>query len=208
MTTYSNLQEVAPPAVEPITLELAKQHLRVDNSGDDALIPYYISAARQWAEDYLGWVLAKRQFQWTVMQQPPTGAWPYVALPFPVAIYPLWYPWPAVQQQWLDLPRGPLISVDEISVGTWGQPDVTLDATTYDVDAGTGRIRMRPPANGQNDHVAVLFTAGFTNVPANVTTALLMLTAFLYENRGDAGGEMPMVARTLMQTIRRVNFGG
>lgn len=37
---------------EPVTLERAKQHLRVVNNDEDALITSYITAAREYAEKY------------------------------------------------------------------------------------------------------------------------------------------------------------
>lgn len=40
-------------AVEPVTLDEAKKHLRVEFNDDDALIEGLIVAARQWAEDFL-----------------------------------------------------------------------------------------------------------------------------------------------------------
>ena len=43
---------VTPAASEPITLEEAKNFLRVDGSDDDALIGALISAAREMCEQY------------------------------------------------------------------------------------------------------------------------------------------------------------
>lgn len=43
---------ISPPSVEPITLEEAKQHLRVDGNDDDLLIQSLIKQAREWCEDY------------------------------------------------------------------------------------------------------------------------------------------------------------
>jgi uncharacterized phiE125 gp8 family phage protein len=44
------LKLVTPPAEEPVTLAVAKAHLRVDISDDDTLIPYYLAAARRLCE--------------------------------------------------------------------------------------------------------------------------------------------------------------
>jgi hypothetical protein len=46
---------------EPVSLELAKQHLRVLDGGEDALIQGYITAARRWVENYTGHILVQRE---------------------------------------------------------------------------------------------------------------------------------------------------
>lgn len=45
--------------VEPVTLEEAKAQCRVEFDTDDALISAYITAARQWAEGFLGFSLTR-----------------------------------------------------------------------------------------------------------------------------------------------------
>lgn len=51
---------------EPVSLELAKQHLNVDISDDDLLIELYIVAARENAENYLN-----RTIPWLDDASPP-----------------------------------------------------------------------------------------------------------------------------------------
>jgi len=48
------LELISPPAVEPVTLDEAKAHLKVDTTDDDALIATLISAARAKAEWHTG----------------------------------------------------------------------------------------------------------------------------------------------------------
>ena len=56
----------AEPSTEPVTLAEARAHLRLDTFGsppahpEDDLISLYISAARQFCEDYLGHSIAYR----------------------------------------------------------------------------------------------------------------------------------------------------
>lgn len=45
---------ITPPTTEPLSLEEAKQHLRIDGSEDDSLILSLIKQAREWCEDYQG----------------------------------------------------------------------------------------------------------------------------------------------------------
>ena len=51
------MQLLTPPAGEPVSLEEAKLHLRVDFNDDDGLIQMLISSARQAAE-----TITNRQF--------------------------------------------------------------------------------------------------------------------------------------------------
>ena len=37
-----------------VSLELAKAHMRIDDSGEDELVSLYIDAAEQWAGNYIG----------------------------------------------------------------------------------------------------------------------------------------------------------
>ncbi|KGM99579.1 phage head-tail connector protein [Clostridium botulinum] len=43
---------ITPPSVEPITLEEAKHHLRIDGNDDDLLISSLVKQAREWCEDF------------------------------------------------------------------------------------------------------------------------------------------------------------
>lgn len=46
------IKMITSPVVEPITLEEAKQHLRVDGNDDDLLIVSLIKQAREWCENF------------------------------------------------------------------------------------------------------------------------------------------------------------
>ena len=49
------------PVIEPVTLQEAKQHCRVDCDADDELICGYITAAREWAESFLNKPLVRHE---------------------------------------------------------------------------------------------------------------------------------------------------
>lgn len=55
---------VTPATVEPVTLEEAKAHLRVDHDADDGLISSLITAAREAVERFTGRALAAATYRW------------------------------------------------------------------------------------------------------------------------------------------------
>lgn len=50
---FLSLNLIQGPNAEPVSLALAKQHLRIDFDDDDTYIPVLITAAREWCETYL-----------------------------------------------------------------------------------------------------------------------------------------------------------
>lgn len=213
MPTFSALRVVTAPATEPVSLQAAKKHLRVTQDDQDDLIATYLTAARAWAEDYLGRALITQQLRWYIAREHPTGAYPFVSLPFPVTIYPLWYPWPDVMHRPLEMPRAPVQTIDRVSYGKWDGTETALDASAYGTDVNLGRLHLAGGAVPQShDYLAITFTAGYgldgSVVPSPITLGILLLLAWLYENRGDAAGELPVAAKRLFDMNRRVTFGG
>ena len=46
---------------EPVSVDTAKLHLRVTDTSEDTLIGGYITAAREWVENYTGQILVQRE---------------------------------------------------------------------------------------------------------------------------------------------------
>jgi uncharacterized phiE125 gp8 family phage protein len=63
---YRSLTTLTPPAVEPVTLAEAKQHLRVDTDTDDGYISSLITAAREWCEAYCDETFIHAQYRMTL----------------------------------------------------------------------------------------------------------------------------------------------
>jgi hypothetical protein len=211
---YTGLSVLAGPALEPVTVELARQHLRIDYDDDDNLIATYIATARSLAESYMARALISQQLRYSVSDAPPGPQWPLTAVT-PV-ILPLWLPYPLVFQQPIRLPRSPVISIDRVAVSHTGQlvDQVMTPETdyTYDLTASPARLLLKPtaqPALGQ--HVLIDFTAGFgtdaTTIPPEIVMAVLFGTTWLNEHRGDDGSEMPGAFYALMTPYRLVGFG-
>lgn len=209
---FSSLQVIAGPASEPVSVDLARRHLRVDHTDEDDLIAAYITGARTWAEGYLGRAMVSQQLRYTISQSAPPGGYPMLSMPLSLLVLPMWFQWPLAQQGSLRLPLQPVVSVDDIRYGQWGQADTVLvPDTDYDVDLRAGQLQIHPGSQIlPNDHLSVTFTAGYSGnavLPGTFVPAILILTAFLYENRGDVAAEMPKAAEMLLTPHRLVAFG-
>ena len=176
---------------------------------DDEVIKLYVASARSWIEEFLGRVLVKQTLRWTMAQSSPSfGAFPGISV-----IIPQWVTWGFLQQRPLELPRSPVQSISQVSYGTWGQADTIADPSTYDTDVVGSPARFRLPAAAlslNSDHVSVDFVAGYPSpdsVPAPIRHAILLLAPFMYEQRGDADGDMPAVVQRLLWPYRIVTFG-
>lgn len=165
------LQLRAGPLTEPVSLETAKTHLRIDGTEDDLLITSLITAARIFIETSIAKIMVSQN--WSCFRD----AWPSSGT--------------------LHLPLSPLLSVDEIRLHSDGSFTV-LDSTDYAVDfiSRDPRIRLLsgpPPADTTRplNRIEVQFTAGFgaeaANVPDDLVQAVLMLTTHWYEQRAPVG---------------------
>ncbi|MBV9571448.1 MAG: phage head-tail connector protein [Alphaproteobacteria bacterium] len=182
-----SLQLITPPAVEPVTLADAKLHLKVDTSDDDALIARLIIAARARAEWHTGRALNTQS--WILW----LDGWPLCA-PIEIAL-------------------PPLQGVSSVTVYAPNDSASVIDPAAYQVDAASAPARLAlkstvlPPINLRAmNAVAVAFTAGYgsaaTDVPAGIRDAILELTAFLYEHRGEAPAELPLDILALLSPFR------
>lgn len=160
---------ITPPALEPITLADAKEHLRIDGTADDAYLTGLISVARETCENYTRMAFL-------------TQTWDMVLDATGFCI---------------DLPRPPLQSVTGIYVTDDVAVETTVDPLSYRVDmiSEPGRVFLKPgytwPYYTSPAGFRVRYTAGYTtaaSVPNGLRKAVKLLTAYLYENRGEAKG--------------------
>lgn len=163
---------VTPPAFEPIDVQAAAQHMRLDQDvidQDNALIGQLVTVATghlDGRDGLLGRALIKQT--WTM------------TLPRFVRAIEILLP--------------PLISIDEISYFDSQGAVQILDLQTITVEGigDTAPAILRPlsfwPATADRaEAVSITFTAGFgpapENVPGPIRQALLLYVAHLYENR-------------------------
>jgi uncharacterized phiE125 gp8 family phage protein len=192
-----SLEFITPPAIEPVTLEEAKAHLKVDTSDDDDLIARNIAAARVRIELHLGRALITQSWiQWL-------DCWPANGI--------------------IEVSLPPLQSVTSITTYAPDNTPTVLDPATYQVDAVSQPARIIFPCSfgvpalpdfvpglRRANSIAVAFTAGYgdaaTDVPAPIIEAILELIAFSYENRGEAEADMPLDALALLSPYRILNL--
>jgi uncharacterized phiE125 gp8 family phage protein len=185
---------VAAPAREPVTLQQAKDHLRVDAAVDDSVIDPLIKTARQHIEDFSHRALI-------------TQTWDLFLDEFPGIIL---------------MPKPPLQSVTQIQYLDTAGVKQTLASTEYKVDVTRhpGRIvpawgKSWPLTRNEINAVEIRFVAGHgdnpPDLPSPIIQTLLLIVAHLYENReattnGSKSNELPLGARDLLMPYRNVRL--
>jgi uncharacterized phiE125 gp8 family phage protein len=196
------LSLVTGPALEPVSLDEAKQHCRIDSTADDGLVAGYLFAARQYVELLTNRPLITQTFDFFIDRDGPvTDA----------------FEWRG-NRRLIELPRAPAIAVTSITYVDTNGATQTLAANQYavDVTSNIGRIEpafgvVWPCVRNQNKAITVRFTAGYgTNpgdVPMPINQAILLTVGHWYENRetvviGQTPTELPIAAMSLIAAYR------
>lgn len=196
---------VTAPAVEPLTLAQAKEHLRVDESihDEDGLIEGLIVAAREYAETFTHralitqtWDLKLDGFPWTSQ-------------------------FAALGTLAIELPKPPVQSITSVTYIDFAGVTQTWSAALYDTDLPSGpmasRARLQPayqqiyPVTRYVPNAAtVRFVAGYGAngyaVPGSIVAAMKILIASWYDagrmaidvGLRAAAIEVPMTAHALL----------
>ncbi|MFN8493838.1 MAG: head-tail connector protein [Caldilineaceae bacterium] len=213
------LKLVTPPAGEPVSLDEAKRHLRIDIDDDDLLIGGLITAAREVCE------LQSRRALLTQAYDLVLEAWPgddrlYQRTqmhPYQLRTSLQLWPRPVLP---IKLPRPPLQTVSSVTYTDYAGITNSLATTDYIVDADSepGRVlpaynKMWPSAVLQpGPAIRVRFTCGYgaaSAVPQIYKQALLLLVGHFYENREEvvvSGNvnmvQLPMAVESLLALDR------
>lgn len=172
---------VTPPASEPLTLQEAKDHLRLEVGDDDAQVTDAIKAARQWAEAYL----------WRGIV---TQTWELLRPGFPC-------------EDGFELPKGNLGTVSFVKYLDSSGALQTWSSSNYLVDSASepGRVLLPfgavwPTTLQQWNSVQVQYTVGWAvgDVPVPIKNALKLLVSQFYEQR------TPEIVGTI---VSQVSFG-
>jgi uncharacterized phiE125 gp8 family phage protein len=209
---YAALRVIRAPATEPVSVDLARQHCRIDQNDADALIAMYVTSARIKAEAYLNRALFTQQLQFAVTWAPPPTATPLV--PQSLIVFPL--NWPPLVKRPIELPRAPTRSVEQIK---WGPLDnmQIADPNDYQLNLGVepAYIAVKPQLLPQIPQQSMIidYTSGYDDadpaaIPMPIRHAILMGTAYHFENRGDVAADMPTAFYRLLDPYRLWTFAG
>lgn len=196
-----DLRIIQWPVAEPVTLEEARLHLRVDAEGspaehpDDLLILGLIQSAREWAEGFTGRTIAAVGYELRVDAL--TSSIP--------------------------LPRPPALTVDAVTYVDAESVTQTVDAAVYELDEhpDTPAVRLQAGQSWPSGtSPRVLYTAGYMTpggspevapLPASIRSAILLMVGHWYEHREESAGgplsTVPAGAETLLRRPFRLLRG-
>lgn len=195
MIVYSKV--ITQPESEPVTVDEAKTHLRVDGDDEDTYITSLIKVARIMCEAYSGlsFLTQTREIKLDY---------------FPCA-------------RNIEIPNGPVQSVDDfVYINSDGDPVEMVEDTDYRVDLHSEIARVQavsswptnvwPTPGDRFNSISIAYTAGYENddhdpLPEVIKQAVLMQVGSLYENRqdevvGSAGHMVNVNSQMLLDTVK------
>ena len=192
-----NLTETtSPPSAALPVAELA-DHLRLgrgfaDDGTQNALLEALLRASMAAIEARIGRALLERGFEWELSR------------------------WISDDRQ--GLPVGPVSAITSVVMVAADGGETVVDAADYRLHRDLYRPELRAarlPAVPHDGYVRIRFTAGFgaawSDVPADLQQAVLMLSANYYEHRDEAGGtglSMPFSVLSLIEKYKTVRILG
>jgi len=202
--TVRKVKAIGSVATEPVSLETARLHLRLDTEGsppsnpDDALVTALITVAREAVENFTELTVAVNDFQMKLDYFPTAeinlGTWPVNSI----------------------------ASVTYVDANgatqTISSADYALDTFSKPAQINLAYGKTWPMVRNQSNAVTVTFEAGYTGdtspvaneMPKALKQAMLLTITDLYENRGALGSkqnyEIPVMAQYLMAPYR-INMG-
>lgn len=177
------ISRVTEPTTEPLTLQEAKDHLRLEHNLDDVYVQALIRAAREYVE----------KVTWRALMN---QTWLATACGFPTRC------------DFIELPKGNLVSVEAVTYLDGAGVQQTLSPTLYELDQDSvpGRLWLMygaswPTTLDRWNAVRVRYVAGYgtttDKVPQPVRQAMLLLVSQMYEHR------VPEITGTI---VAKVNF--
>lgn len=208
------LYNLTEPAVEPILIAEARDHLRIDGDSEDAYLGALIAAARIYGESWTGLTFINQQMKLTLDHWPRTsgrnGWWDGLADGVMDSLFGY--------SKSVALPVSPVSSIDNIqitesdeSISSWTSDDwILIDGVDPSILLKDGAAWPKPGRSAAG--IDITLTAGFgpdsNSVPAAIKQALLMIIARLYAARGDSPSEAMHTsgAAALLTPYRKVRL--
>ena len=188
--------QTSAPVNEPVCLDAAKAHLKVDHADEDALIANLIESARITVENITGLILITQS--WSIFFDA----------------------WPGVGQ--IELPVAPVQSVSALNIFSDDDIAAPIDPAGYYVDIisrparivlRTSAVRPSPGriANGIGIDLVCGYGANDDAVPEALRQAILQLTAHWFDNRttiefGTVPHPVPLGVSALLSAYRSVRL--
>lgn len=187
---------ITAATTEPITLEEARSHLRIDVYGDpavhpdDSYIEQLISVSREWCEQYTGRSFAEQVIE-TAMDSFPAGD--------------------------ITLPLTPVGSITSVKYLDATSSEITLSSAYYQLDDYSipNKLALKlnqtwPSTDGSVNNVKIRTVVGDSAIPYPVKAAMLLIIGNLYENRQEdqlatsraSFNSLPMGVYNLLQPYR------
>jgi uncharacterized phiE125 gp8 family phage protein len=174
------------PAIEPVTLQEVKNHVRVLDMDFDAELTAMITAARQFVENYLNQSLITQTWLKFLNEWPKDGI--------------------------IKLHKTPLQSVDAIYyVSTDAETELLPEAAyTTDIISQPAIVKVteKPELLDILNPIMIQFVCGYgskgSDVPQSIKHAILLFIAHLFEHRGDDGIKTPPPAFYQLLNQKRV----
>lgn len=182
---------VTAPTREPVSLDEARQHLRVDTHEDDAYIASLVTAAREACELATGQALPAQRLEYRVPN------WPRSASSH--------WAWPV-----LELPRPPIREIVSVTYETTTGADQVVDPGDYVADLTLRLPTLAPrvawPA-GFASKARIVYDAGYSErgmIPRSLVHWMLLWVGAAYENReagvtGTIATQLPGFADVLLE---------
>lgn len=177
-------------ATEPVTLAEARLQIKADDSVtvEDSLITAWIVAVREVAESYTGLALAPQTLEMALSR------------------------FPVYENDCIDLDMPPVASITTIKYTDTAGVEQTISSGAYALSTYGASRRVAPTFGNYwpvtqdiPDAVRIRYVTGYTTAPKAVKAALLLMIAWLNENRGNAMSPddiQPPAAKSLLNTVK------
>lgn len=211
-------KQLTAPTFEPVTLDEAKKHLRLEHTNDDVLIEtVIIPGVRDFAERHTGTIIPVRTFTAvydTIFQtkfNADMGWWDGVR---EGAISTTSY------ANSLELPLPPLVSIEEVRVINRAAESSVFDDTNYYADTYSepGKLvlneaKLWPADMREQNAIEIDFTAGYAqdSIPPMLKVACNQIVSHWYENRelyevGTILARVPVSAMSILERFKIKRF--